>query len=1263
MALALESINPKIVAEMATRAHNPTKWMEKAPWSRIVSYAVPKGGPTGDHVIDNLRMNNILYGGALGAPQGENIVGYQEDSQGVTEDVYAQTLRTDFGYADSYRSNRNTGLVPSSGRSMAPTPGIVSLNVSNKGSYGSLREVKLQLKAFDLDQLSTIEALYMTPGISILVEWGWARPGKEPPYRSIDNDSLKNIKSFQAALSDEVKYGDNAGNYDAAVATITTYSWNAQKDGTYDIAIEAVSRGETMLNMPIKKANSRLLDVIENLSNVSEASRGMFVPNELKIPVWHYDWAKSYKASERLTLEQQITTERNAQKMNTSIMDKAKQKKEYANIYHFAALCRSAAKYRLPSYPTSVGQTSLNKQSKDLYTQLFSGRDNVRIAHYVTNPDDAANGGHGRYPSYMHNYVSSPYKHGQTLDPADLNVGIEYGNKIYRPMFVGKLHIDTAKNGVFQDRTTNHAKLGISGFGNLGSSWSNYGASFKGKITSDLQSLKDAWGKDSKVHQPAQFYADDYFSKSNPTIAPDPEVWSVPQSSTDSDKTVEIDLSATSDLMEIMGVSSRGQVANEKGEDLITSGKNALYKYYLHGTDAWGAVPRLPIYIETQDDSAVGDNNANVLAAVVWAHIDLQEWNPAEGTFQCLIDAKDARSATSTNANSAVNSARKDIGTSNVLIDRINDDLENLEAKIGEYIPISGIERLLNNTTNLRVGGKERQNKSSDTSGEKLYRFDSGFLEYGQDETDLKNAQTVTTDEERGKILKEYGLLFAMYGGGDVQTGRKLFYTDSWEPIRSLPVKINNHRDLKTTNPDICLIPGQEFYSPSWDVKSNIKKTNYSGPNNYEWNGAIGQADKPDPFAFSSTSVDGFVSNILVHTDLIKNFAKRSNNVLDFYKGILQEVSKACGDRWSFGIQIDADNDYIARVVDLGWHKQIVEQGDTIWTFPLWGYNGGIDAFDGLEGHILRDFTLESKIPNDMKLMALYGQNAHIINQQHLDNPLYSIQGTAGLMWQDLSLVDIVSEQQAKLTEDGGDVSTNSKSFAFDESSEGDSHSRDDDTITGKLPVTLEKQRERLQETLHSVHINGPKSVPRALRLLEAVYHNKFPFSQTEWEALIDEVGEKTAHERAAEIDKQTREKLLSENPIIFRNIIPLDCSLTIDGLSGIYFGNSFTLTGLPEKYYKASGEPLVCFQITNVSHTIDSNGWATVITGMMRTPPDGSLFKNIITGAVSGDIYVTPSSEEYLQGLADEASNILSSAIPQGTDLGLNIPDNPYAF
>ena len=266
-------------------------------------------------------------------------------------------------------------------------------------------------------------------------------------------------------------------------------------------------------------------------------------------------------------------------------------------------------------------------------------------------------------------------------------------------------------------------------------------------------------------------------------------------------------------------------------------------------------------------------------------------------------------------------------------------------------------------------------------------------------------------------------------------------------------------------------------------------------------------------------------------------------------------------------------------------------------------------------------------------------------------------------MWQDLSLVDIVSEQQAKLTEDGGDVSTNSKSFAFDESSEGDSHSRDDDTITGKLPVTLEKQRERLQETLHSVHINGPKSVPRALRLLEAVYHNKFPFSQTEWEALIDEVGEKTAHERAAEIDKQTREKLLSENPIIFRNIIPLDCSLTIDGLSGIYFGNSFTLTGLPEKYYKASGEPLVCFQITNVSHTIDSNGWATVITGMMRTPPDGSLFKNIITGAVSGDIYVTPSSEEYLQGLADEASNILSSAIPQGTDLGLNIPDNPYAF
>ena len=58
---------------------------------------------------------------------------------------------------------------------------------------------------------------------------------------------------------------------------------------------------------------------------------------------------------------------------------------------------------------------------------------------------------------------------------------------------------------------------------------------------------------------------------------------------------------------------------------------------------------------------------------------------------------------------------------------------------------------------------------------------------------------------------------------------------------------------------------------------------------------------------------------------------------------------------------------------------------------------------------------------------------------------------------------------------------------------------------------------------------------------------------------------------------------------------IGINLNVTIDGISGIYVGNLFNVTYVPEFLTKN-----VCFQINNVSHQVDSSGWSTTLTGLL---------------------------------------------------------------
>ena len=149
-----------------------------------------------------------------------------------------------------------------------PMPGITGIDIKSKSAYGSLREVEVQFKAWDIKQLEELELLYMRPGYTALIEWGWA------PY--LDNSSAlqaSNIDFYdilnQRPTKEQIfkdlydtavkKY---SGNYDAMFGYVKNYSWSARDDGGYDCTTTIISVGEVMESLKVNYAPFNNIDTI-----------------------------------------------------------------------------------------------------------------------------------------------------------------------------------------------------------------------------------------------------------------------------------------------------------------------------------------------------------------------------------------------------------------------------------------------------------------------------------------------------------------------------------------------------------------------------------------------------------------------------------------------------------------------------------------------------------------------------------------------------------------------------------------------------------------------------------------------------------------------------------------------------------------------------------------------------------------------------------------------------------------------------------------
>jgi hypothetical protein len=226
-----EALNRRNLTDISI--HNGAK-----AWLRMSS-SVDVNGDSGA-----LAKNYVLLGGALHNDKLRSGVGKGPEN--------AYSLQTPSGKTHLY--------------GIRPMPGITSAEVKSKGAYGSLREVTINFNCWDITQLEDLELLYMRPGYSVLLEWGWTAyinnngdlvTTPETPFNIFDSSLID--KDYQNVFQQLFEKEERAqGNYGGFLGIVKNYKWSARPDGGYDCSTTLISIGEMIESLKINYSAANL---------------------------------------------------------------------------------------------------------------------------------------------------------------------------------------------------------------------------------------------------------------------------------------------------------------------------------------------------------------------------------------------------------------------------------------------------------------------------------------------------------------------------------------------------------------------------------------------------------------------------------------------------------------------------------------------------------------------------------------------------------------------------------------------------------------------------------------------------------------------------------------------------------------------------------------------------------------------------------------------------------------------------------------------
>jgi len=284
MSIFKETLDPEIQTQLKARTlvvsgENNNRsgllpwYLSKNAWVRMTSFVNFTEGkidfdglgsviidPTTGHYKENqLSKKYILEGGTL-----------------YTKEIQNQTFSTPrFGvatpnavYGGDIDARPDRSVDPDYFRQfgLRPMPGITDVRLRTIGAYGSLFETTVNFHAWDTNQLNELEILFMRPGYSVLLEWGWSQYldyiGTDTKFSKdkLNENQIQpsvflgqTIDPFANNLTPEIIYEKLEDlrkkyryNYDGMLGYIKNFNWKLRKDGGYDCSTTLISMGEVI---------------------------------------------------------------------------------------------------------------------------------------------------------------------------------------------------------------------------------------------------------------------------------------------------------------------------------------------------------------------------------------------------------------------------------------------------------------------------------------------------------------------------------------------------------------------------------------------------------------------------------------------------------------------------------------------------------------------------------------------------------------------------------------------------------------------------------------------------------------------------------------------------------------------------------------------------------------------------------------------------------------------------------------------------------
>ena len=209
--------------------------IQKLAWCKLLSNA------RGSGITQQITYENQMFMGHLTPGAKSSQVSIADITSGFKK-------RDTFNTGDYNLSDRNR-----------PRPGIGSVSVLNKGQLGSIRQATIDFFVWTEEDLKLMEKLYMIPGITCLLEWGWSDYNgttiKDSDYGQGPGEMNRVQRNM---IRKSVGQDGKAGSYDGMLGVITKFNWSVSSNGGYQCQTTLIAPNSLIGELNTKSSNYKM---------------------------------------------------------------------------------------------------------------------------------------------------------------------------------------------------------------------------------------------------------------------------------------------------------------------------------------------------------------------------------------------------------------------------------------------------------------------------------------------------------------------------------------------------------------------------------------------------------------------------------------------------------------------------------------------------------------------------------------------------------------------------------------------------------------------------------------------------------------------------------------------------------------------------------------------------------------------------------------------------------------------------------------------